>query len=78
MCSARTLQKQIVSKLLVRIFDKSCNNNKFETENIFLREESIVKKPKTAGVGDQNLGTVDNRITHIFFYLALSFLVCYS
>ena len=27
-------------------FNKSCNKNRFETENIFLREEAIVKNYK--------------------------------
>ena len=77
----RTLQKQIVSKLLVG-FIISCKKkpNRLETENIFLREESIVK-PKTTikkiRVGDLNLGTVGNRKhTHSFFLIGLIMGVC--
>ena len=57
------------------IFNISCNKNKLETENIFLREETIVKKKltiKKIRVGDLNLGTVGNR-KHTFFCLALDF-----
>ena len=53
-------------------FDISCNKNRLETENIFPREESIVKKLKTTikkiRVCGLNLGTVGNR-KHTYFFV---------
>ena len=41
--TARERYKTTFSKVIFKI---SCNKNRFETENIFLREESIVKNQK--------------------------------
>ena len=52
-------------------FNISCNKNRFESENIFLREESIVKNTndnKKIRVGDLNLGTVGSR-KHTYFFV---------
>ena len=62
--------KNTFSKVII---NKSCNKNKLETENIFLREFRInCKKQKTTikkvGVGDLNLGTVGNR-KHAYFFV---------
>ena len=41
--TARERYKNTFSKVILNV---SCNKNRLETENIFLREESIVKKQK--------------------------------
>ena len=54
-------------------FILSCNKNRIETNNIFLREESIVKSQKRQQknlVVDINLGKVGNR-THAYYLFCL-------
>ena len=68
--TARERYKNTFTKV---IFNIGCNRNRLETENTFLREESVVKKSrkndnKKIRVGDLNLGTVGNRKHNIFLF----------
>ena len=69
--AARERCKNTFSKVS---FNISCNKNRLETENIFLRELSVVKTQndnKKLRVGDLNLGTVgDRKQTYIFVGLS--------